>query len=126
LPVMIFYSCSGSRYGSASKNEKVQMKIDEATDVINYQSLKTQAVPDLADRGDASRGPISGLVGGAVSLATNAVKQMIDKDKKKYTAEYTYAITDLYFYDQLSLEGPFDPIGLQFSGFKLIRTFMHD
>jgi len=126
IPVLFFMSCSGSRYGSASKNEKMQMKIDEAPDVINYQSLKTQAVPDLADRGTASRGPLSGLVGGAVSLATNAVKQMIDKDKKKYTAEYNYAITDLYFYDQLSLEGPFDPIGLQFSGFKLIRTFMQD
>ena len=77
----------------------------------------------MASRGTGTRGPLSGIVGGAVSLATNAVKQMIAKDKKKYNAEYNYALTDLYFYDQLSIDGPFDPLGLQFSGFKLVRTF---
>jgi hypothetical protein len=68
---------------------------------------------------------MTGLTLGAVSLATNAVKQMIAKDKKKYTAEYDYALTDLYFYDQLSTENPFDPIGMQFSGFRLVRTFQN-
>ncbi len=116
-------SCAGSRQGSASEQEDVQMKIHEKPDVINYASLQTQDVPDMASRGTGSRGPLTGIVGGAVSLATNAVKQMIAKDKKKYNADYSYGLTDLYFYDQLSIEGPFDPLGLQFSGFKLVRTF---
>ena len=32
----------------------------------------------------------------------------------------------MYFYDQLSNEGPFDPAGMQFAGFKIIRTFVND
>lgn len=122
VPALLI-SCAGSRQGSASQREEVQMNIMEKPDVINYASLQMQDVPDMASRGSGSRGPLTGIVGGAVSLATNAVKQMIAKDKKKYNATYSYGLTDLYFYDQLSLEGPFDPLGLQFSGFKLVRTF---
>lgn len=121
---LMLMGCAGSKYGSASKSEKVQMHIREKVDVIDYSNLKEQSVPDLANRG-AGRGPMTGLALGAVSLATNAVKQMIANDKKKYTAEYKYALTDLYFYDQLSTENPFDPIGLQFNGFRLVRTFNH-
>ncbi len=116
-------SCVGSRQGSARESEEVKMDIREKPDVINYASLQMQDVPDMASRGVGSRGPLSGIIGGAVSLASNAVKQMIAKDKKKYNAQYSYGLTDLYFYDQLSIEGPFDPLGLQFSGFKLVRTF---
>ncbi len=119
-------SCAGSRQGSANESEEVKMDIREKPDVINYASLQMQDVPDMASRGVGSRGPLSGIVGGAVSLASNAVKQMIAKDKKKYNAEYSYGLTDLYFYDQLSVEGPFDPLGLQFSGFKLVRTFENE
>ena len=99
------------------------MKISEKPDVIDYASLQQQNVPDMASRSDKGRGEFTGIIGGTISLATNAVKQMIAKDKARYTAAYTYGLTDLYFYDQLSVEGPFDPLGLQFSGFKLVRTF---
>lgn len=119
----ILGSCAGSRQGSASEREDVQMKIQEKPDVINYASLKMQDVPDMASRGTGNRGALTGIVGGAVSLATSTVKQMIAKDQKKYNAQYSYGLTDLYFYDQLSVDGPFDPLGLQFSGFKLVRTF---
>lgn len=116
-------NCAGSKQGSASESEEVKMRIHEKQDVIDYASLKMQDVPDMASRSSGSRGPITGIVGGAVSLATNAVKQMIAKDQKKYNAEYNYGLSDLYFYDQLSVDGPFDPLGMQFSGFKLVRTF---
>lgn len=124
LAALSLAGCIGSKYGSASNSERIQMNIKEKTDVIDYSALKEQSVPDLANRGQG-RGPMTGLTLGAVSLATNAVKQMIAKDKKKYTAEYDYALTDLYFYDQLSTENPFDPIGMQFNGFRLVRTFEH-
>ncbi len=120
---LIFIGCAGSKLGSAHSKEQVKMNISESPDVINYAGLQQQVVPNLADRLDKGRGPMTGLIGGAVSFATNAVKQMIAKDKKKYTAEYKYALTGLYFYDQLSLEGPFDPIGMQFNGFRVVRTF---
>ncbi len=120
---IIIAGCAGSKQGSAEKREDVNMSIKEKPDVIQYASLQKQAVPDMASRGSGDRGPLTGLVGGAVSLATNAVKQMIAKDQKKYTADYKYGLTDLYFYDQLSVDGAFDPLGLQFSGFKLVRTF---
>lgn len=122
LVALSLTGCIGSKYGSAKDQERVQMKITEKTDVIDYSTLKEQSVPNLANRGQA-RGPMTGIALGAVSLATNAVKQMIANDKKKYTAEYKYALTDLYFYDQLSTENPFDPIGMQFNGFRLVRTF---
>ncbi|MBK9659476.1 MAG: hypothetical protein IPO68_06180 [Chitinophagaceae bacterium] len=32
----------------------------------------------------------------------------------------------IYFYDQLSTESVFDPVGLQFSGFNLLRTFTNN
>lgn len=119
----VLTSCSSSRQGHAAKNDEVKMKISEKPDVIDYASLQQQNIPDMASRSDKGRGEFTGIIGGTISLATNAVKQMIAKDKAKYTAEYTYGLTDLYFYDQLSVEGPFDPLGLQFSGFKLVRTF---
>lgn len=126
VAALMLASCAGSRQGSANDSEEVKMDIREKPDVINYASLQMQDVPDMASRGVGSRGPLTGIVGGAVSLASNAVKQMIAKDKKKYNAEYSYGLTDLYFYDQLSVEGPFDPLGLQFSGFKLVRTFENE
>lgn len=115
--------CTSSKQGFAAKNDEVRMNISEKPDIINYAALQQQNVPDMAARSDRSRGEFTGIIGGTISMATNAVKQMIAKDKAKYTAEYNYGLTDLYFYDQLSVEGPFDPLGLQFNGFKLVRTF---
>lgn len=119
-------NCSSSRQGFAGKNDEVKMNISEKPDVINYAALQQQNVPDMAARSDKGRGEFTGIIGGTISMATNVVKQMIAKDKAKYTAEYKYGLTDLYFYDQLSVEGPFDPLGLQFSGFKLVRTFENE
>ena len=120
-------SCKTTDYGYAVKGEKVNMKVQERPDAINYQALKNSDIPTLADRADRSRGGSRGLpfVGGAVSLATNAIKKMIANDRKKYTAAYSIALTDLYFYDQLSSESSFDPVGMQFSGFTLLRTFIN-
>ena len=116
-------SCSGYKMGQAQKNERTEMQIKEQHGIIDYDNLNAQSISSI--RG-GSRGAMDGLVGGAVSLATNAVKQMIAKDQAKYFTEYKYALTGLYFYDQLSSEGPFDPVGLQFNGFRLVRTFENE
>jgi hypothetical protein len=125
-------SCLPSKYGSAKKHENQTMTINETPEPINYASLKAQSIPTMASRGamaskgDNQRGMVEGLVGTAISLATQGVKLMIAKDQKKYVADYSYALTDLYFYDQLSSNSAFDPVGMQFNGFTLVRTFMHD
>lgn len=122
LLTTIIISCKTSQYSSNNNNdEETTMKIDEKSDVIDYAKLKEQRVPQLGDRGN-SRGLVLGpLLGSAVSLATDAVKKMIAKDREKHTAEYGFAMTDLYFYDQLSTESAFDPIGMQFNGFRVVR-----
>lgn len=93
--------------------------------VANFASiLKKQGAPTLAARGNRGRGPATGLATSLIGLGTSALKQMIDKQKKKYTAEWTQGLNNLYFYDQLSTQGPFDPVGLQFNGFKLERKLI--
>jgi hypothetical protein len=120
LFAVMLSACSGSKYGLAAKDEKTEMQIREQQNIIAYDTLSPQSISSI--RG-GSRGPMSGLIGGAISLATNAIKQKIKEDQKRYYTDYKYALTDLYFYDQLSSEGPFDPLGMQFQGFRLVRTF---
>lgn len=123
----MLYACAGSNVGSATKNEKLVMKIKEQKSVINLESLAFQDIRTLNDRALAERGQSRGLLvpmaGSLVSMASNAVKKVIANKQRKYVAAYEFGLTDLYFYDQLSIGGPFDPVGMQFNGFKLIRTF---
>ncbi len=130
IVILLFFinGCTGSKKGMANKGEQLTMKVIEKKDVINFSTLKDQSIPSLASRGkNVSRGlPIAPLVGNVLSLATNAIKNVIANEKEKYTATYQFALTDLYFYDQLSTESPFDPVGLQFNGFKIVRTFINN
>lgn len=117
--------CVGSKKGMASKGEQLNMSIRDDK-VVSFGSLKDQEIPSLASRGNNTRGlPMAPLVGNVLSLATNAIKNVIDNEKKKYTATYEFALTDLYFYDQLSNESPFNPAGMRFNGFKIVRTFVN-
>lgn len=130
LSVLFFLalsSCRSTEFGYAVKGEKARIRIEEKANAINYAALKKQEIPTLADRasGQARGIPVTPLLGGAVSLATNAIKQMIANDRKKYIADYDFAMNDLYFYDQLSTESCFDPVGMQFNGFTLVRTFVN-
>lgn len=115
--------CAGSKLGYTTSDEVCKMKVTETTDVVNFAALKNQSAPSLAMRGVKGRGILTSATGSLLSLATNAIKKVIADDQKKYTADYAFAVTDHYFYDQLSNEGPFDPVGLQFNGFRLVRTF---
>lgn len=128
-------SCSGSKLGYAGKEDKNNMQVVEKRDVINYNALAVQRIPDFRKRMEqqleqkklleqgVQSFPVAQLAGGLISMATNGVKKMIDNDKKKYAAAYDFALTHLVFYDQLSTESMFDPMGMQFNGFKLVRTF---
>lgn len=123
--------CKILSHSTALKDESADMAIKERHDVISYASIRRQQIPSFAERASktgfndslGSRGLFGPLMDGAMSLATNAVKKMIAKDRARYVANYSFALTDLYFYDQLSLESVFDPVGMQFGGFILVRTF---
>ncbi len=127
LVCLSLFGCIASEVGSASKKEALHMKIKENSNVVSSDKLITQQIPTMQERSLAARGDGRGLLaplaGNLISLASSAVKQVIANDQKKYAATYQFGLTDLYFYDQLSEEGPFDPVGMQFSGFKLVRTF---
>ena len=121
--IYLLSSCTASKQSLAVKGEAVNLEVFESPNVLDYAVLERQKIPTLADRMETSRGiPIS-MLGGAVSLATQLIKQVIAKDREKYVQEYSVGLTDMYFYDQLSSESAFDPIGMQFQGFTVIRTF---
>jgi hypothetical protein len=113
--------CKTAGYSHAMENEKDSIQVTSIPDAINFSSLAPQDIPSLSQRSRGTRGVFD--LGTAISLTTNAVKKMIAKDRAKRIANYTFAITDLYFYDQLSEKSIFDPVGLQFSGFTLVKTF---
>ncbi|MGC4035060.1 MAG: hypothetical protein QM764_03800 [Chitinophagaceae bacterium] len=135
LSVLIFtsiliHSCSTSNVSSAVNKEALSMKIKEQPDVINPDRLPSQQPLTMGERALAakgqSRGLLSPVAGSLVSMATDAVKTIIANKQKKYMADYQFGLTDLYFYDQLSNESAFDPAGMQFSGFKISRTFVNN
>jgi hypothetical protein len=124
--ILVITGCVGSKFGSAKKNEKVIMKAPPKRDVINFALLKKQQEQPLtlASRGEiVSRGIETAYVGSLVSLGVAAVKQVIANEHKKYISQWSQGLNDLYFYDQPSAEGPFDPTGMQFNGFSITRTF---
>lgn len=124
---VVLTACKSTQYGMASNGESRKMIVQEKTDIIAYERVKIQTVPTLSDRAEGGRAVgLTSLLGSAVSLGTNLVKTMIAKDKAKYTATYSFGLSDLYFYDQLSTESVFDPVGMQFGGFTLIRTFRNE
>src|SRR5215471_1838802 len=121
--LIVFFSCKTSEYAYATKGESVKLKVEERSDAINYLAIKQQKILTLQER--SGRGAFTPLAGTAISLATDMVKKMIANERKKYIADYSLSVSDLYFYDQLSTESCFDPVGMQFSGFTVVRTFMN-
>ncbi len=123
LCLFFSFSCKSSKYSTVDINDKTQLVVNENPNVIDFAALKVQEIQPLEQRMKTSRGFFTPMAGSLISLATNAVKKMIAEDKKKYTATYDMALTDMVFYDQLSTESAFDPVGMQFNGFTVVRTF---
>jgi len=89
------------------------MNIDE--DPEFYNELKSK------NRGPTTRGLVLPFAGNAVSMAKDALLNLIDNQKERLTNTWQQAQTDLYFYNKISQEHPLDPSGMQFSGFKISR-----
>lgn len=119
LATLVSLSCVGSKYSNKRKGETVSMKIIEDPNFLKLHEVKPQQVPNLAMRGASARG--FGVTD-VVSLAVLGVNKLIEIDKSQFNAAYGQSLSDLYFYDQISTSGHFDPTGLQFRGFELSRT----
>jgi hypothetical protein len=99
--------------------------VTEQRDAVDFAKLQQQSITTFKER-TQSRAFFAPMLGALTSYGADAIKKMIANDKKKYTAEYKMALTDMVFYDQLSTESVFDPVGMQFNGFTLVRTFQNE
>lgn len=115
-------SCTATKYSSSGKADQSKMVMAPKKDAINFAGLKEQGITTFQER-TQTRGVFTPMAGSLITLGTDAIKKMIANDRKKYTAEYKMGLSDLVFYDQLSSESAFDPVGLQFNGFTLVRTY---
>ncbi len=118
LAMLILSSCASYKYSNKRKGETINMTIINQPDVIDLRTVESQEIP-----GPRSRGI---MIGDIMSLASEGIKLLIEADKKKYTGKYTYGLSDNYFYDRISDVSAFDISGMQFSGFKLLRTVKLD
>ena len=106
------YSFSQSEI-KALRAEKFEMLVDHST--LTLDKIKFQTAPTI---GEKQRGIVTSFL---VSKAIQGIQSLIDNRKKKYTTDYSFAIKDESFYDQISTDGPFDPTGIRFKGFKIAR-----
>lgn len=120
LAGLIFFSgCTATKYSYKKEGEQVALKLEEDPYLIVYATMRPQEIPDLAMR---SRG-VADMAGVAVSAAIQGIIYLVEKESKKYTANYQSTVGQCYFYDQISEKSPFDPTGMQFTGFTFLRTF---
>ncbi len=101
-----------------SGTEVFEMKVDTATDIISFSKIPTQQAYTMDER--EGRGIISSFV---ISKSIQGIQSLIDNRKKKFKADYSFAVKDESFYDQVSTEGPFDPTGIRFKDFAVARIF---
>jgi hypothetical protein len=92
----------------------------------NLPEMKIQSLDDIMSTFHQRGGLITGAANSLLGYAVSATKTVIANEKGKYTAMTNYANTEDYFYAQPSLAGPFDPAGMQFTGFDVIRTIKKD
>lgn len=123
-------NCSGSKYSHTKSATKVSMSPVESPEVLLSEEYEEQEISDFDKRLLDSRGlgttEVVSMVGQAVSLAVEGVSKLIAAEQKKYTVEYTRKIQDIYFYDQVSKNGKYDPTGMQFDGFEILNMIALD
>jgi hypothetical protein len=126
LIVSSMISCRTTKsqnYYSTHDETTPLLKVHTDEKIIDYKAFKRQDIPTLQQA--KTKGPLINS-GDVISFAANAIKQLIDKSKAKYTANYSCAQTDNCFYSQLSTQSAFDPVGMQFKGFTITRIFKND
>lgn len=104
------------------KMEKLELYVDTATNFLTPETFPSQEAPSLHDR--ESRGLFIPLIAGyLINKGVQGIQKMISDRASRYIAQYNFAKLDHYFYDQISTSGAFDPAGIKFSGFKILRLY---
>jgi len=131
LPVIILLTgCfADKKYHYPKDAEKQELTVIKPEDdflMNKFAEINSPPILTFQERLNRTkqRGLLAPLTFNLVGLATNAIKTIITNEQSKYTTISQFTKTDLYFYDQPSLEGPIDPTGIQFAGFNLVRTIM--
>jgi hypothetical protein len=119
------------KYYYPKEKEKEELHVDTKSNEFlmrKFAQLPPVAILSLQERLDRTkeRGLFAPLAINLINEATSAIKTIIANEQNKYTTVSQFTKTNLYFYDQPSLAGPFDPAGMQFTGFDLVRTIEND
>jgi hypothetical protein len=114
----VFGSCTPSRYSFPKSKGNMTAKPDENPRLLYTGNLNEQHLLSFADKSLASRGS---MLGQALSLAIMGTSELIALERSKYMASHTRNLGYMYFYDQISKAGPFDPTGMQFNGVEILR-----
>ena len=112
-------------HGQTSKKiaERLEMHVNNLEsnkDLFSDKNFPPQEAPTFNER--SSRGIFIPIIAGyLIKKGAQVIQHLIDDKKNKYIAQYSFAETDHYFYDQISTAGSFDPVGLKFKGFTVLR-----
>lgn len=126
-----FSGCIGSKYGSKGRRHEITAIKVETGRIIDNKKLKEQLEHREGDRAAFFDPTAYGTT--AVSMLATGIKTAIDREQKKYEAQYEFIIEpthnhkiaddSLYFYRSTSDKGWFDPTGIKFRGFTIERYF---
>ncbi len=120
LAVFSLQSCTVSKYSNMVKGDQTNLQVQDDEEFVTAGKM----IQPLA-RGVKSRGVITiAMIAQIASVGIKGVNKVIDKEKKKYQAEYTDAIYGMNFYSHISDKNTWDPDGIQFKEFTFIRTFI--
>ncbi len=98
--------------------EGLVIKAEETKSLIGFSKLANQSSTNLGTDEASGRGGLTALL---VSKVVKGIQQMIDNREKKYTTQYGFAIKNEHFYNDISTVGAFDPTGIRFKGFTIVR-----
>lgn len=120
-PLKIFAQENNNKMG----REKLELFVDSTKDLIGLNNLFHQQAPTFAER-DGKGVFIPIIAGYLINKGVEGIQKMISDRKNRYISQYSFAKLDHYFYDQVSTTNAFDPVGLQFKGFKILRVLKNE
>ncbi|HYM94922.1 MAG TPA: hypothetical protein VET23_12330, partial [Chitinophagaceae bacterium] len=88
--------CFSQAEHRAGGGEKLEMTIDTSNNILPFDKITYQKAYTMDERG--GRGIITSFL---INKGVQGIQSLIDSRKKKYSADYSFAIKDESFYDQV-------------------------
>ena len=128
LALSLFLTLSANKTFSQPENkpgrkvERLELNVDTSSNFLTAEAFPSQDAPSFHDR--EGRGLFIPLIAGyLINKGVQGIQKMISDRASRYIAQYNFAKLDHYFYDQISTSGAFDPTGIKFGGFKILRLY---